>query len=123
MYRHGANPGDYIFRFAEAGWLFLDGSAVGVDWYSEVVVLSPDGTAHEVLARVEEGPGEVASPYAVFVLGRDSVLVPDSRLSRLTLFVGDSVARMVSLPRAAHFGVAGIGSPLSSWACGDRMGS
>ena len=28
----------------------------------------------------------------------------------LTLFVGDSVARIVSLPRAAHFGVAGIGS-------------
>ena len=75
-----------------------------------LVVLSPDGTTHEVLARVGEGPGEVINPYSLFVLGRDSVLVPDSRLSRLTLFVGDSVARIASLPRAAHFGVAGIGS-------------
>ena len=109
-YRHGANPGDYIFQSVEAGRLFPDGSAVVADWYGEVVVLSPDGTTHEVLARVGEGPGEVISPYAVFVLGQDSVLVPDDRQSRLTLFVGDSVARIASLPRAAHFGVAAIGS-------------
>ena len=109
LYRHGANPGDYEFQFVDAGGLLPDGSAV-VAWYSEVIVLSPDGTTHEVLARAGEGPGEVISPYAVFVLGRDSVLVPDDRQSRLTLFVGDSVARIVSLPRAAHFGVAGIGS-------------
>ena len=110
IYRHGANPGDYIFQSVEAGRLFPDGRAVVADWYSEVVVLSPDGATHEVLARVGEGPGEVISPYAVFVLGQDSVLVPDDRQSRLTLFVGDSVARIVSLPRAAHFGVAAIGS-------------
>ena len=110
IYRHGANPGDYIFQSVEAGRLFPDGSAVVADWYGEVVVLSPDGTTHEVLARVGEGPGEVISPYAVFVLGQDSVLVPDDRQSRLTLFVGDSVARIASLPRAAHFGVAAIGS-------------
>ncbi|WP_420636833.1 hypothetical protein [Candidatus Palauibacter sp.] len=109
LYRHGANPGDYEFQFVDAGRLFPDGSAV-VAWYSEVVVLSPDGTTHEVLARVGEGPGEVISPYSVFVLGQDSVLVPDDRQSRLTLFVGDSVARIVSLPRAAHVGVAGIGA-------------
>ena len=109
LYRHGANPGDYEFQFVDAGRLFPDGSAV-VAWYSEVVVLSPDGTTHEVLAKVGEGPGEVISPYSVFVLGHDSVLVPDDRLSRLTLFVGDSVARIVSLPRAQHFGVAGVGS-------------
>ena len=110
LYRHGADPGDYIFQFVEAGRLFPDGSAVVADWYGEVVVLSRDGTTHEVLARVGEGPGEVISPYAVFVLGKDSVLVPDARLSRLTLFVGDSVAGIVNLPRAQHFGVAGIGS-------------
>ncbi|WP_419167828.1 hypothetical protein [Candidatus Palauibacter sp.] len=109
LYRHGANPGDYEFQFVDAGRLFPDGSAV-VAWYSEVVVLSPDGTTHEVLAKVGEGPGEVISPYSVFVLGQDSVLVPDDRQSRLTLFVGDSVARIVSLPRAAHVGVAGIGA-------------
>ena len=109
LYRHGANPGDYEFQFVDAGRLSPDGSAV-VAWYSEVIVLSPDGTTHEVLARAGEGPGEVISPYSVFVLGRDSVLVPDDRQSRLTLFVGDSVARIASLPRAAHFGVAGISS-------------
>ena len=110
VYRHGADPGDYEFRSVEAGRLFPDGSAVVAEWYGDVVVLSPDGTTHEVLARVGEGPGEVISPYAVFVQGQDSVLVADDRQSRLTLFVGDSVARIVSLPRAAHFGVAGIGS-------------
>ena len=110
LYRHGTNPGDYEFLSPDAGRLFPDGGAVVAEWYGEVVVLSPEGTTHEVLARVGEGPGEVISPRAVFVLGQDSVLVPDNRQSRLTLFVGDSVARIVSLPRAAHFGVAGIGS-------------
>ncbi|MDE2806030.1 MAG: hypothetical protein OXN18_12885 [Gemmatimonadota bacterium] len=109
-YRHGGGPGDYAFQFVDAGRLFPDGSAVIADWYSEVVVLSPGGTTHEVLARVGEGPGEVIEPYSLFVLSQDSVLVPDRRQSRLTLFVGDSVARIVSLPRAAHFGMAGIGS-------------
>ena len=125
LYRHGANPGDYEFRSVEAGQLFPDGSAVVAEWYGEVVVLNPAGTTHEVLARVGEGPGEVIEPYPLFVLGQDSVLVPDRRQSRLTLFVGDSVARIASLPRAAHFGLAGIGSsgelmmmdryPYSSW--------
>ena len=110
LYRHGANPGDYEFLSVDAGRLFPDGGAVVAEWYGEVVVLSPDGRTHEVLARVGEGPGEVVAPYSAFVLGQDSVLVPDSRLSRLTLFVGDSVARIVSLPRVAHIGVAGIGS-------------
>ena len=110
IYRHGANPGDYIFQFADAGRLFPDGSAVVADWSGAVVVLSADGTTHDVLARRGEGPGEVISAYSLFVLGQDSVLVPDDRLSRLTLFVGDSVARIVSLPRGHQFGVAGIGS-------------
>ena len=109
-YRHGGGPRDYIFQFVDAGRLFPDGSAVIADWYSEVVVLSPDGTTHEVLAKVGEGPGEVIEPYSLFVLSQDSVLVPDRRQSRLTLFVGGSVARIVSLPRGHQFGVAGIGS-------------
>ena len=28
LYRHGANPGDYIFQFVEAGRLYPDGRAV-----------------------------------------------------------------------------------------------
>ena len=111
VYRHGANPGDYEFQSINVGRLFPDGSAVVADREnSEVVVLSPDGATHEVLARRGEGPGDVIYPYSMFVLGQDSVLVPDIRLSRLTLFVGDSVARIASLPRSGHLGVAGIGS-------------
>ena len=111
VYRHGTNQADYEFQGINVGRLFLDGSAVVADREnSEVVVLSPDGTTHEVLARRGEGPGEVMYPYSMFVLGQDSVLVPDRRLSRLTLFVGDSVARMASLPRSSSLGVAGIGS-------------
>jgi len=110
-YRHGSNPGDYTFQLVNVGRLFPDGGAVVSDREnSELVVLSPDGKTHEVLARQGEGPGELIYPYSMFVLGQDSVLVPDNRLSRLTLFVRDSVARIASLPRAAHLGVAGIGS-------------
>ena len=111
VYRHGANPGDYEFQGINVGRLFPDGGAVVADqWNSDVVVLSPDGTTHEVLAKRGEGPGEVVYPYSMFVLGQDSVLVPDRRLSRLTLFVGDSVARIGRLPRLGYVGVAGIGS-------------
>ena len=72
--------------------------------------MSQDGTSHEVLTRCGEGPGEVIYPYSMFVLGQDSVLVPDRRQSRLTLFVGDSVARIASLPRSSSLRVAGLGS-------------
>ena len=110
LYRHGANPGDYEFQFVNVGRLFPDGGAVVADRQnSEVVVLSPDGTTHTVLARRGEGPGEVIYPYSMFVLGQDSVLVPDRRQSRLTLFVGEAVAHIASLPRSGHLGVAGIG--------------
>ena len=111
VYRHGANPGDYAFQGINAGRLFPDGSAVVSDESnSEVVVLSPDGATHEVLAGPGQGPGDVTYVYSMFVLGRDSVLLADPRLVRLTLFVGDSVAHMASLPRSSSLSVAGIGS-------------
>lgn len=111
VYRHGANPSDYEFQGINVGRLFPDGSAIVADREnSEVVVLSPDGTTHRVVARRGHGPGEVTYPYSMFVLGQDSVLVPDNRLVRLTLFVSDSVVRIESLPRSGHLGVAGIGS-------------
>ena len=64
LYRHGADPGDYIFQFVEAGRLFPDGSAVVADWYSEVVVLSPHGTTHEVRAHTADraAPGGRRGP-------------------------------------------------------------
>ena len=110
LYRHGTNPGNYEFQANNVGRLFPNGSAVVADREnSELVVLSPDGATHEVLARRGEGPGDVIYPYSMFVLGQDSVLVPDRRQSRITLFVGDSAARIARLPRVGHLGVAGIG--------------
>ena len=72
-YRHGASPGDYAFSLVHAGRLLPDGSAVVANLDGEVVTLSPDGRTHQVLAKVGEGPGEVLSPYSIFVLGQDSV--------------------------------------------------
>ena len=111
-YRHGTNSGDYAFRGVNVGRLFPDGSAVVSDeWNSELVVLSPDGTTHKVLARRGEGPGEVTYAHAVFALGQDSVLVADPSLGRVTLFAGRSVASPAdqrSWLRALR--VTGIGS-------------
>ncbi len=46
VYRHGAHPGDYEFQFINVGRLFPDGGPVVADREnSEVLVLSPDGTA------------------------------------------------------------------------------
>ncbi len=111
VYRHGVNPGDYAFRGINVGRLFPDGSAVVSDeWNSELVVLSPDGATHEVLARRGEGPGEVTYVNAIFALGQDSVLMADPRLGRVTLFAGGSVPRTVDLLRLSGLGVEGIGS-------------
>ena len=111
VYRHGANPGDYAFRAINVGRLFPDGSAVVSDELtSELVVLSPDGTTHEVLARRGEGPGEVTDLHTMVALGQDSVLIADSRLGRATLFTGRSVAGTADLRRLYGLGVAGIGS-------------
>ena len=63
VHRHGANPGDYEFQGINVGRLFPDGSAVVADREnSEVVVLSPDGTTHRVIARRGQGPGGVHLP-------------------------------------------------------------
>ncbi|WP_420636834.1 hypothetical protein [Candidatus Palauibacter sp.] len=111
LYRHGANPGDYEFEQINFGRLFPDGGAVLSDeWSSELVVLNPDGTTHEVLAGRGEGPGEVGFVDALFAPGRDSVLVADRRLGRVTLFAGRSIARAAELHRSIGLRVAGIGS-------------
>ena len=111
LYRHGANPGDYEFGGINVGRLFPDGRAVVSDQLnSELVVFSPDGQTHEVLASRGEGPGEITFLHAMFALGPDSVLMADSRLGRVTLFVGGSVARIADLRRSYGLGVAGIGS-------------
>jgi len=110
-YRHGANPGDYAFQEAGIGRLLPDGSAVVYDqWNVELVTFNPDGTTHHVLAAEGEGPGEVTFVDAILVLGQDSVLIADSNLARVTLFVGDSVAHITALPRSPNLDVEGVAS-------------
>ena len=111
LYRHGANPGDYAFQGIHPGSLLPDGSAVVSDVFNEeLVVLSPDGTTHEVLAGPGEGPGDVSYVGAVFALGQDRVLAADRDLYRVTVFAGGSVERTVDIRRMAGLGVQGIGS-------------
>ena len=110
-YGHGANPGDYAFQQIIAGRLFPDGGAVVYDGSNnELIVLGPDGATHDVLARRGEGPGDVGYVSALFTLGPDDVIVADSRLARVTHFVGGLVARTVDIRSADGLGVRGIGS-------------
>ena len=107
-YRHGASPDDYHFQEVTVGRLMVDGSAVVYDHGNyEVVALGPDGARSEVLAGKGEGPGEVDYVTNIFALGRDSILVVDRNLARITLFAGDSVARTTNM-RFGRFSVAGI---------------
>ena len=109
-YRHGGNPGDYPFRYIYAGALLADGRVVVSDAINnELIVLSSDGTTHEVLAS----GGEERRPYYfsdVFALGRDSVLVTHHTLSRVTIFADDSVARTVDTRSADGLALQGIGA-------------
>ena len=109
LYRHGTNPGDYNFQRIHPGSLFPDGSAVVSDIANEeLVVLSPDGTSHEVIAGPGEGPGDVDYVGATFALGQDRFLAVDQFLNRLTIFAGGSVERTVDIRHADGLGVKGI---------------
>ena len=135
LYRHDNNPGDHRLRYVSAGALLADGSAVVADAYTnELIVLSQDGTPHEVLARRRAGPGDYYSVDGVYALGRDSVMVPgrdlgavifsvglyalggdsvmvaDREPGSVTLFVGGSVARKVEAPIDFHLDMRGVGS-------------
>ena len=110
-YRHGANPGDYTFQGIHPGTILPDGSAVVSDVFNgELVVVSPDGATHEVLAGPGEGPGEVGYVGAVYALGQDRVLAADRDLGRVTVFAGGSVERTVDIRSAYGLGVLGISS-------------
>lgn len=110
-YRHGANPGDYTFQGIHPGALLPDGSAVISDVFNgELVVLSPDGASHEVLAGPGEGPGEVGYVGAVYAPGQERVVAADRNLGRVTVFAGGSVERTVDIRSAHGLGVLGIGS-------------
>ena len=109
LYRHGANPGDYAFQGVRAGSLFPDGGAVVSDVFNqELLLLSPDGASHEVLAGPGEGPGDVAYVGATFSLGRDRFVATDSRLGRVTFFGGGAVERTVDIQHAGGLRVVGI---------------
>ena len=109
-YRHGTNPGDYAFQAVQPGSLFPDGSAVVSDVLNrELIVLSPDGASHEVIAGSGEGPGDVSYVGATFALGQDRFMAVDFQLDRLTIFDGGSVERTVDIRHADPLSVLGIG--------------
>ena len=98
VYRHGPGPGDYLFGRIWTGVLFADGRAAIYDaGNSEIVVLSPDGTGHELLARSGQGPGEIGMLQSMLTVGTDSLLVEDFGNARFTLFGNGAVARSISL--------------------------
>ena len=97
-YRHGDVPDHYSFGLIGKGRLFPDGRAAVVDVAnSEVVVLSPDGSRHDILARPGQGPGEIDRVTDMFVLGRDSLLMLDRNQSRFLLFANGSLAHTASI--------------------------
>ena len=111
LYRHGANPDDYAFQGIHPGSLFPDGGAIVSDVFNkELIVLSPDGTSHEVIAGPGEGPGDVDYVGATFALGQDRFLAVDQFQYRLTIFDGGSVEQTVDIRHANGLSVAGIGS-------------
>ena len=97
VWRYGFAPGDYEFQSVFFGTLREDGSAVVGDIGSqEVVAVDPLGKGHTVLARRGQGPREVAGLRAVVGAGGNRVWVEDDRNAKLLLYVGDSLATMVS---------------------------
>ena len=93
VYSYGSGPGAYLFGRIWDGVLFGDGRAAIYDVQSsEIVVLSPDGAEHSILASSGEGPGEVGLVTSMFTLGPDSLVVLDRRNSRSSLFVNGSLA-------------------------------
>lgn len=111
LYRHGTDPGNYAFQGIDRGSLFPDGSAVISDPFNEeLVVLSPAGTTHEVMASGGEGPGDISLVMGLFALGQDSVLVADLELGRLTIYSGGAVARTVDIRHTRGLGIKGMGA-------------
>ena len=106
VYTHGTSPGDYLFSGIDSwmgGVLFPDGRAAVSDWESmEIVMLSRDGTHHEVIARSGEGPGEVGWGVRLYAGSSGTLLVDDGDNRRLTLFVDGSPARSVRVPNPTH---------------------
>ena len=104
VFRHGLGPGDYLFGNIRGGALFPGGRAAVYDaGNSEIVVLSPDGTGHELLARSGEDPGEIGYVLSMFAVGMDSLLVEDAGNARFTLFGSGAVVRSVSLEENRQF--------------------
>ena len=121
-YRHGTNAGDYAFQGVQPGSLFPDGSAVVSDVHNtELIVLSPDGASHEVVAGPGEGPGDISYVGATFALGQDRFLAVDVFLNRLTIFDGGSVERTVDIRHADPLNVLGIGAPGQLLGTGDLL--
>ena len=102
VYTHGTRPGDYLFAGIDSwmgGVLYPDGRAAVSDWESrEIVMLSQDGTHHDIIARAGEGPGEVGWSARLYAGSSSTLLVDDRGNRRLTLFADGSLVQTVSAP-------------------------
>lgn len=106
VYTHGTRPGDYVFANIDewmGGVLYANGDAAIHDsGNDEIVLLSDDGTRHELLARAGDGPGEIGRWSVNLHAGRaDTLLVEDRDHRRLILFADDSVVRGAIMPNVA----------------------
>jgi len=109
-YRHGTGPGDYAFQRINPGSLFPNGSAIVSDLFNQaLIVLSANGSSHEVLARRGEGPGDISYVEATYALGPERLLAVDGH--RVIIFAGGSVERAVDIRNTSGLGMKGISSP------------
>lgn len=105
FYTHGTRDSDYLFSSIGlwmGGVLFADGRAAVSDAENdEIVMLSRDGTRHEVIASAGQGPGEIGGFVALYGAGPGTLLVDDRLNRRLTLFADGVLVRSVPVPHAA----------------------
>ena len=111
VYSYGGGSGDYPFARIWTGRLLPGGGVVVSDaGNGEVVLLAPDGSSSEILARRGDGPGEVGMVVGMFALSGDSLLLEDMVNGRFTVFAEGSLARTAALrDRVFHQGFSTIG--------------
>lgn len=111
VYRVGDRPGEPVFSMIQAGALLSDGrAAIGDVMTSRVTMIGADGASSWSWGGTGQGPREFSRIFSVTVIGADTVVVQDSGLQRLSLFInGDLVRTMRLSGRSAIRALSGDG--------------